>query len=76
MTPFNRFLRWELENHALPGDSWSADSLLPRIQAILTAGDVGEQQRLFRDVEALARSHGLDNVIDGWEPDLAWLRGG
>jgi len=74
--PFNRFLRWELENHPLPGDSWTAGSLLPRLRAILSSGDIGEQQRLFRDVEALARSRDLDDVIDGWEPDLAWLRVG
>jgi len=74
--PFNRFLRWELENHPLPGDSWTADSLLPRLRAILSSGDIGEQQCLFRDVEALARSRDFDDVIDGWEPDLAWLRFG
>ena len=72
--PFNRFLRWELENHPLPGDSWTADSLLRRLQAILSNGDIGEQQHLFRDVEALARFHDFDDVIDGWEPDLDWLR--
>jgi predicted nucleotidyltransferase len=74
--PFNRFLRWELENHPLPGEMWAADSLLPRLQEILSSGDIGEQQRVFRDVETLARLHDLDDVIDGWEPDLDWLRVG
>jgi hypothetical protein len=74
--PFNRFLRWELESHPLPGDSWSADSLLPRLRAIVSIADLGEQQRLFRDVEALARTRDLGHVIDGWEPDLGWLRAG
>ena len=27
------------------------------------------------DAEAIARGHGLGAVIDGWEPDVAWLRG-
>ena len=74
--PFNRFLRWELEQYPLPGDLWTAESLLPRLQVILASGDIGEQQRLFRDIERLARSHGFENVIEGWEPDVAWLRGG
>ena len=26
-------------------------------------------------IERLAREHGLDDVIDAWEPDVAWLRG-
>jgi hypothetical protein len=30
---------------------------------------------LFADVEQLARAHGHGDVIDGWEPDVAWLRG-
>jgi hypothetical protein len=74
--PFNRFLRWELDNCPLPGNAWEVDSLLARLQTILSNGDMGEQQSLFRDVEILARSHDLENVIGGWEPDLDWLRFG
>jgi len=73
--PFNRFLRWELETLPLGGDVWSAAILLPRLQAITTTGAIAEQQSLFRDVERLARQHGLGDVVDGWEPDVAWLRG-
>ena len=51
------------------------DGLLPRLRRILATGDLAEQQRLFRDVEGLARAHGLGEVIDGWEPDLERLRG-
>jgi hypothetical protein len=73
--PFNKLLRWELETHPLGGDLWAVDALLPRLHAIVSTGDLREQQRLFRDVEELARSHGLGEVIDGWEPDVALLRG-
>ncbi|HZO34363.1 MAG TPA: hypothetical protein VFB17_04730 [Gaiellaceae bacterium] len=38
-------------------------------------GAVDEQRALFREAEALARANGLGAVIDGWEPDAAWLRG-
>lgn len=74
--PFNRFLRWELETLPLQGAEWSADVLLPRLEAIVTAGRLEDQAALFRDVERLARLHGLGSVIDGWEPDVAWLRSG
>lgn len=74
--PFNRFLRWELESFPLLGAEWSVDVLLPRVQAIVTTGRLEDQAALFRDVEALARAHGLGGVIDGWEPDVAWLRSG
>jgi hypothetical protein len=72
--PFNRFLRWELERRPLTGDVWEATALLARLEAV-TAGDLAEQQEVFRDAEALARAHGLGDVLDAWEPDLDWLRG-
>jgi predicted nucleotidyltransferase len=72
--PFNRFLRWELERRPLTGDAWEATALLVRLEAV-TAGDLAEQQGVFRDAEALARAHGLGDVLDAWEPDLDWLRG-
>jgi len=71
--PFNKWLRWELENHPLE-PPWTADELLPRLERLL-AGDGAEQQALFRDAERLARARGLGEVIDGWEPDVPWLRG-
>jgi len=75
VTPFNRFLRWELENYPLPGETWTAASLLPLVHEILVTGDIVVQQHVFRDVETFARAHGLEDVVDGWEPDLTWLRG-
>lgn len=74
--PFNKFLGWELGLEPLPGEPWGIDVLLPRLQRILGSGELAEQQALFRDVESLARERGLGHVIDGWEPDVAWLRGG
>ncbi len=74
--PFNKFLGWELRLDPLEGEEWSADRFLPRLQRIVALGDLEEQQGLFRDVERLVRARGLGDVIDGWEPDVAWLRGG
>ena len=69
--PFNKWLEWELERHPLPVDVVR----LERLERIARTGDLGEQQAQFRDAERLAREHGLGHVIDGWEPDLALLRG-
>ena len=73
--PYNKYLEWELESFPLSGDGWSAGRLIPRLDRIAATGDLGEQQRLFRDVEHAARERGFGRVIDGWEPDVAWLRG-
>jgi hypothetical protein len=73
--PFNKFLAWELETYPLGDETWSAAALLPRVQTITATGDLSEQRRLFRDTERIARKHALGDVIDGWEPDVEWLRG-
>jgi predicted nucleotidyltransferase len=72
--PYNKYLRWELEEHPLPGGEWSAARLLPLLDAVC-AGDLSAQRRLFRDVERLARERGHGDVVDGWGADLALLRG-
>ena len=71
--PFNKWLEWELEHHPL-GPPWTAAELLPRLERLL-AGDPGELVTLFRDAERLARATGHGDAIDGWEPDVPWLRG-
>jgi predicted nucleotidyltransferase len=68
--PFNKWLVVEIEREPLP-----IPALLARIEAIRAAGEPAAQRQMFRDVEALARQRGHGAVIDGWEPNLAWLRG-
>jgi hypothetical protein len=70
--PYNKYLEWELRNHPLEG--WSADELLPLLDRVL-AGEPAAQRELFRQIEEPARSAGFGDVIDGWEPDVDWLRG-
>jgi Nucleotidyltransferase domain len=68
--PYNKWLEWELREHPLP-----VVVDLPRLERIARTGDVAEQQALFRATETLARERGHGATIDGWEPDVAWLRG-
>jgi hypothetical protein len=74
--PFNRFLAWELERFPLPEPWLAHDRFVPRLDKILRKGSIDDQASLFRDVEAFARSHDLGDTIDGWEPDVPWLRSG
>jgi hypothetical protein len=73
--PFNKYLRWELEQHPLPGDEWSAARLLPMLEAVI-AGDLAAQRILFRALERLARERGHGEVVEGWGDDVVWLRAG
>jgi predicted nucleotidyltransferase len=72
--PFNKYLEWELREHPLADGAWAAARLLPRLDNVLD-GTVEEQHALFHDLERVARGHGLADVIEGWQPDVAWLRG-
>jgi hypothetical protein len=70
--PFHDYLAWELETHPLEG--WPAEELLDAIERVL-GGERAPQQELFRRVEPHVRARGLGDVVDGWEPDLAFMRG-
>jgi Nucleotidyltransferase domain len=70
--PYNKYLEWELRHDPLEG--WTADELLPLLERVLT-GEAQAQHELFNLIEAPARREGFGDVIDGWEPDVDWLRG-
>ena len=70
--PYNKYLEWELRHHPLEG--WAAGELLPLLERVLT-GEAEAQHELFNLVERPARDAGFGDVVDGWEPDVDWLRG-
>lgn len=70
LRPYNKWLEWELREHPLP-----VDVDLAQLERIVRTGDIAEQQALFRETETLAREQGHGATFDGWEPDVAWLRG-
>lgn len=70
LRPYNKWLEWELEHHPLP---IAVDVAL--LGRIARTGALADQQSLFRKTETVAREHGHGATIDGWEPDVAWLRG-
>jgi hypothetical protein len=70
--PYNKYLAWELEHHPLEG--WDAEELLALVDRVLR-GDREAQHQLFERIESAARTEGFGDVVDGWEPDVEWLRG-
>jgi hypothetical protein len=68
--PYNKWLDWELRERPLP-----VEVDLEQLERIARTGAPADQQALFRETETLARRRGHGATIDGWEPDLAWLRG-
>jgi predicted nucleotidyltransferase len=71
--PWNKYLEWELREHPLAEPEWDAEPFLDRLDRL--PGSAAEQHATFVDLERVAKRRGLGEVIDGWEPDVAWLRG-
>jgi hypothetical protein len=59
--PYNKWLAWELREHPLP--------------VVVDLELRHDPHAWFRWTEELARERGLGQVVDGWEPDVSWLRG-
>jgi hypothetical protein len=68
--PFAKYLETEVADRPL-----AIPDPLPRISAILATADPAVQHAVFRDVESIARARGMGEVIDGWQPDVPFLRG-
>jgi predicted nucleotidyltransferase len=78
--PYNKYLPWELRAHPLAVHEWSADRLLPQLEAMLD-GDVGTLRTAYPVVEREARTWDaahdttvLGDIIDGWGTELDLLR--
>jgi hypothetical protein len=69
--PFNKWLGVELARHPLAFGDVAAVA-----DAIASTPTAATQRAAFRQIEAAARLAGHGAVIDGWEPDVDWLRGG
>jgi hypothetical protein len=79
--PYNKYLAWELREHPLRVPEWSADRLLPQVEAVLD-GDPDAVRAAYAVIEreclAWDRRHGgrdLQELIEDWGAELAVLRG-
>jgi hypothetical protein len=68
--PFNKWLRHELAARPL-----AIDGLIELVDRIATDPAPPVQREAFWLVEAAARAGGHGAVVEGWEPDVQWLRG-
>ncbi|MFB4282521.1 hypothetical protein ACBJ59_45010 [Nonomuraea sp. MTCD27] len=73
--PYNKYLEWELRHHPLGPALWSAEKLLPRLEAALSAEAPAAVRVLLNDLEPYARAAGHGDVLDSWGEDLAFMRG-
>lgn len=79
--PYNKYLAWELREHPLAVPEWSAQVLLPRLEAMLD-GSPAALREVFAVVERECRSFDesrgrdvLGSTIDAWGDELGLIRG-
>ena len=79
--PYNKYLPWELREHPLSVPEWSADRLLPQLEAVLD-GDADAVRAAYAVIEreclawdARHGGHDLHDQIESWGDELAVLRG-
>jgi predicted nucleotidyltransferase len=78
--PYNKYLPWELREHPLTVPDWSADQLLPQVEAMLD-GDAHAVRSAYLVVERECLAwderhggHGLRELIESWGDELGLLR--
>ena len=74
--PYNKYLAWELREHPLSVPEWSADRLLPQVEAVLD-GDADAVRAAYAVVERECLAwderhggHGLRELIESWGDEL------
>jgi hypothetical protein len=73
--PYNKYLAWALREHPLSVPEWSADRLLPQVEAVLD-GDADAVRAAYLVVERECRPHPhLWEVVKSWGDELGVLRG-
>jgi predicted nucleotidyltransferase len=71
--PFNKWLRYELATEPLRMPE--LDGLGELVEGLAEHPSINRLREAFRMLERAARSTGHGAIVDGWEPDVAWLRG-
>jgi hypothetical protein len=71
--PFNKWLVFELAEEPLRTPAFA--DLAGRVEALAADPTPDNIRAAFAMLETAARAAGHGPVVDGWEPDVAWLRG-
>lgn len=64
--PYNKFLKWELENYPLKNLSIRFEDFLRKIELIIQSGDIEIQKEFHIFIEQIALKNDCSDVIDDW----------
>jgi hypothetical protein len=72
LTPYGKYLSWELLNHPLGASPWDAEDLIAMLLGLLD-GEGPACREAFATVERWFRARGHAAVFDAWGEALAWM---
>jgi hypothetical protein len=73
VSPFYKYLEWELENFPLEKLSFSGKELLEILQSIQDTGNYQGQQILLREAARIFKPEGFINAFNAWSGSYQWL---
>ena len=73
LSPYYKYLRWELEEFPLDKFPISPSELIDDLMLILETADCKTQQKLMRVTEDICRKEGYGFQFDTWEGDYVWM---
>lgn len=72
--PYNKYLKWELEQYPLKDLPWTPDEFVKILITILKTVDLKIQHDLFEKAEVFFREKGYGFDFDDWGEKLPWIR--
>lgn len=73
LTPYYKYLEWELKEHPLKKFKMSSKEIIQSILRILERGDIITQQKLFYSVEKVFKNAGYGRVFNNWDKEAIKL---
>lgn len=73
ITPYYKYLEWELENFPLKLFPMSSKDIIEYLLAILETANIPIQQELLKTIERVFRKEGYSSVFNQWGSELNWM---
>lgn len=73
LSPYYKYLRWELEEFPLEKFMIKPEELINSLMIILETADCKTQQKLMKLTEEMCRKEGYGFQFDTWEDDYEWM---
>jgi len=71
--PFNKYLEWEINNYPLADFKWDTNEFMEMLSKIIRDADMAIQQKLYLEIEKMARARGFGYKYDAWGEKIKYV---